>query len=74
MTHFIEDLIRYYDNLLLCRVEMAFLNYHYILTGHRNYTDGLYRVLAVVLTVGTELHFHWLLKNLSSKPYLTMLM
>lgn len=74
MMHFTEDLIRYYDNLLLYRVEMAFLNYHYILTGHRNYSDGLYRVQAAVLTVGTELQFHWLLKNLISKPYLTMLM
>lgn len=52
---------------------MAFLNYHYILTGQRNYTDELYGVLVAVLTVETECQFHWLLQNLILKSFITAL-
>ena len=52
---------------------MAFLNYHYILTGQRNYTDEVCGVLVAVLTVETDLQFHWLLQNSISKSYITAL-
>lgn len=44
---------------------MTFLNYHYILTGQRNYTGAVYGVPVALLTVETELKFHLLLKNLT---------
>lgn len=34
---------------------MASLNYHYTLTGQRNYTDEVYEVPVAVLTIETEL-------------------
>lgn len=44
---------------------MTFLNYHYILTGQKNYAGAVCGVPAALLRVETELQFHLPLENLT---------